>query len=168
VPQIWRSSDPDYKLSRGAVRSLRPFLLSTATVDLFCSPLPRWREESKGRFSTSLSQDPVVSGCGGTRFRGNNVFSPRHSGRLARCDSVEGFLLPLRTRNRRILAPVQQAPPLQFQHRTGSTTSRPGCCKLKSFRLTIRHRFNYVPARQLQVAVLSTRNSSSATDPSTP
>ena len=31
VPQIWRSSDPDYKLSRGAVRSLRPFLLSTAT-----------------------------------------------------------------------------------------------------------------------------------------
>ena len=33
VPQIWRSSDPDYKLSRGAVRSLRPFLLSTATVE---------------------------------------------------------------------------------------------------------------------------------------
>ena len=158
VPQIWRSSDPDYKLSRGAVRSLRPFLLSTATVE----------RGVQGRFSTSLSQDPVVSGCGGTRFRGNNVFSPRHSGRLARCDSVEGFLLPLRTRNRRILAPVQQAPPLQFQHRTGSTTSRPGSCKLKSFRLTIRHRFNYVPARQLQVAVLSTRNSSSATDPSTP
>ena len=159
VPQIWRSSDPDYKLSRASVDP----------SDLFCSRSSTTIERRvQGRFSTSLSQDPVVSGCGGTRFRGNNVFSLRHSGRLARCDSVEGFLLPLRTRNRSILAPVQQAPPLQFQHRTGSTTSRPGCCKLKSFRLTIRHRFNYVPARQLQVAVLSTRNSSSATDPSTP
>ena len=48
VPQIWRSSDPDYKLSRGAVRSLRPF----------CSPLPRWREESKGVFQRPSRRTP--------------------------------------------------------------------------------------------------------------